>query len=222
VVIKGSDRLTIDSAQTTNDGIVAVNADTTAGAALHFTGKFDNFDTIVDNGAGDLIFDGELFNLASIASHDAAGQFAFNGRVYNESNGTILVDNGGVIHFNGTAEGPGSYNIGSGGGTLDFGAAFGSASQDGNIDLTGGDGIVQIDDAANFHGIIHGFSSGDAVRLDQIDFASAFIANDVDNGTVRSVTISDGVHQVLLGFDSGTAFTMVHDTLNPAGLLLVA
>ena len=153
---------------------------------------------------------------ATIASQDAAGAFIFDGRL--ENNQTVTVDNGGTIAFNEVTFGGGTFAVGAGGGTFDFNAFFA-----GTINAAAGDAIIQIDDLLNYQGVINGFGSGDQVRMDDLDFASAFILSDSSNAFIRSVTISDGVDQVLLQFDAAMsgALTLALDPFDGAGTLLM-
>ena len=215
LVINAGDDLTNNASFTNNDGLIAVRAGTTIDDSLIFNNRFDNFGIVSDDGAGALIFNSDVINFGSFASHDGAGDFSFNARL--ENNETVRVENGGLIHFNGQATGTGSYDIGAGGGTLDINSLF-----DGLIDASGGDGVIQIDDLLNFHGSITGFGSGDSVKMDAIDFASAVISQDSVVGQARMVTISDGTDSVTLQFDAAMAspLTLQLDPLDGAGTVL--
>jgi hypothetical protein len=215
LVINAGDDLANNASLTNNEGLIAVHAGTTVDDSLTFNNRLDNFGLVSDDGAGALAFNGDVINFGSFASHNGAGDFSFNARL--ENNGTVSVDHGATIHFGGVTFGSGNFAVGTGGGAFDFNSFFA-----GNIDVAGGDGLIQIDDLLNYHGVITGFGSGDAVKMDAIDFASAFIADDSVNGAIRSVTVSDGSDQVTLQFDAATAgaLTLTLDPLDGVGTVL--
>jgi Ca2+-binding RTX toxin-like protein len=184
-----------------------------------FAGSADTVLTNVDNtisgagqlGAGQMTLVNEGLILASgiqtLVIDTGSNVITNSGTLEATGTGGLLVEsnlnnfghlwaNGGDITVNGDVTGAGDATI-SGAATLEFGGA--SAANTNFAD--GGDGILSLDHAASFTGIVSGFNEGDSFDLGDVTFSSG------TGTTIRYADDGTGTagFEGAYGQDSGTA-----------------